>query len=50
MYQLKKLELVTAVGSAAHWNYSKSFYNERLTTEQRKLFHGFVFDPPELRM
>jgi ectoine hydroxylase len=38
------------LGSSAHWNYSKAFYNERLTAEQRKLFHGFVFDPPEQRM
>jgi hypothetical protein len=37
------------LASTAHWNYSKAFYNERLTAEQRQFFHGFVFDPPELR-
>ncbi len=37
------------LGSFAHWSYSKAFYNQRLSKEQRALFHGFVFDPPELR-
>ncbi len=37
------------VASQEHWGYSKEFYNERLSPEQRKLFHGFVFDPPEAR-
>jgi hypothetical protein len=37
------------MASTAHWNYSKSFYNERLTEAQRPFFHGFVFDPPEQR-
>lgn len=37
------------IGSAEHWGYPKAFYNERLTPAQRALFHGFVFDPPELR-
>jgi hypothetical protein len=37
------------VGSDEHWRYPKSFYNEKLSPEQRKLFHGFVFDPPEMR-
>lgn len=37
------------VASQEHWGYSKEFYNQRLSTEQRKLFHGFVFDPPEQR-
>ena len=37
------------VASQEHWSYSKAFYNQRLSSEQRKLFHGFVFDPPEAR-
>ncbi|MDB6169469.1 MAG: hypothetical protein JWM88_2333 [Verrucomicrobia bacterium] len=37
------------IGSAEHWNYGKEFYNQRLSPAQRKLFHGFVFDPPEQR-
>lgn len=37
------------LASTAHWNYSKQFYNERLTPAQRQFFHGFLFDPPELR-
>lgn len=37
------------VASQEHWSYEKSFYNERLSPAQRKLFHGFVFDPPEAR-
>ncbi len=37
------------LASTAHWSYSKDFYNRRLTPAQRRFFHGFVFDPPELR-
>jgi hypothetical protein len=37
------------LGSLAHWNYSRAFYNERLNPEQRKFFHDFLFDPPEQR-
>jgi ectoine hydroxylase-related dioxygenase (phytanoyl-CoA dioxygenase family) len=37
------------VASQEHWSYSKEFYNRRLSPAQRKLFHGFVFDPPEQR-
>ncbi|MCB0088894.1 MAG: phytanoyl-CoA dioxygenase family protein [Caldilineaceae bacterium] len=37
------------VASQEHWSYPNAFYNERLSPEQRKLFHGFVFDPPEAR-
>jgi ectoine hydroxylase len=37
------------VGSQEHWGYPKEFYNQRLSPAQRKLFHGFVFDPPEPR-
>jgi ectoine hydroxylase-related dioxygenase (phytanoyl-CoA dioxygenase family) len=37
------------IGALGHWNYSKDFYNRALTPAQRKLFHGFVFDPPEQR-
>ena len=37
------------LASTAHWNYSKAFYNQRLSAAQRQYFHGFVFDPPELR-
>ena len=33
------------VGSHQHWGYSEDFYNNRLAPEQRKLFHGFLFDP-----
>jgi hypothetical protein len=36
------------LASAEHWNYSRAFY-DRLSPDQRKLFHGFVFDPPEQR-
>lgn len=36
------------VGSQEHWGYTPEFYS-RLTPEQRSLFHGFVFDPPEAR-
>ena len=37
------------VGSQEHWRYPKDFYNKQLSPEQRKFFHGFVFDPPEQR-
>ena len=37
------------VASQEHWGYSKEFYNQRLSPARRKLFHGFVFDPPEQR-
>lgn len=37
------------VASQEHWSYPKEFYNQRLSSEQRQLFHGFVFDPPEQR-
>lgn len=37
------------IGSHGHWGYSKEFYNRRLSPAQRKLFHGFLFDPPEQR-
>jgi hypothetical protein len=36
------------LASQEHWGYSKDFYN-RLSPERRKLFHGFLFDPPEHR-
>ena len=36
------------IASAEHWSYPAQFYNA-LSTERRKLFHGFVFDPPEIR-
>lgn len=37
------------IGAQGHWGYSKEFYNRRLSPTQRKLFHGFLFDPPEQR-
>jgi hypothetical protein len=37
------------VASQEHWGYSKEFYNQHLSAERRKFFHGFVFDPPEQR-
>jgi hypothetical protein len=37
------------VASQEHWGYPKAFYNECLSPAQRKLFHGFLFDPPEAR-
>lgn len=37
------------LGSEGHWDYSKNFYNRSLTAEQRKFFHGCLFDPPEHR-
>lgn len=36
------------IASQEHWGYSPAFYNS-LSPERRKLFHGFVFDPPEQR-
>lgn len=36
------------IASQEHWGYSKDFYN-RLSPERRKLFHGFLFDPPDRR-
>lgn len=36
------------IGSQEHWGYKPSFYNA-LSPERRKLFHGFLFDPPEQR-
>lgn len=36
------------VGSQEHWGYPKDFYSN-LPPKRRKLFHGFVFDPPEQR-
>lgn len=38
------------IANCAHWNYSKELYNKKLSPEQRRFFHGFVFDPPEQRM
>ena len=37
------------IGAQGHWGYSKDFYNRQLSPAQRKLFHGFLFDPPEQR-
>ena len=37
------------IASEEHWGYTKDFYNHRLSTAQRKFFHGFLFDPPEQR-
>jgi hypothetical protein len=36
------------IASQEHWGYRKEFYNS-LPPERRKLFHGFLFDPPEHR-
>jgi ectoine hydroxylase len=36
------------IASQEHWGYTQEFYND-LSPERRKLFHGFVFDPPEHR-
>ncbi len=36
------------VANPEHWQYEKEFYH-RLTPAQRRLFHGFVFAPPEDR-
>jgi len=36
------------MASAEHWGYPSDFYR-RLSPERRSYFHGFLFDPPELR-
>jgi ectoine hydroxylase len=36
------------MASQEHWGYPKEFYS-RLSGERRRLFHGFLFDPPEQR-
>jgi ectoine hydroxylase len=36
------------IASQEHWGYPKEFY-QRLSPERRRLFHGFLFDPPEQR-
>lgn len=36
------------IASQEHWGYPKEFY-QRLSRERRRLFHGFLFDPPEQR-
>jgi ectoine hydroxylase len=36
------------IASQEHWGYPKAFY-QRLSPERRRLFHGFLFDPPEQR-
>jgi hypothetical protein len=36
------------IASAEHWGYPPEFY-AALNEEQRSMFHGFVFDPPEQR-
>ena len=36
------------IASQEHWGYSRTFYNQ-LAPERHKLFHGFLFDPPEHR-
>ena len=36
------------IASQEHWGYPKGFYNN-LSSARRKLFHGFLFDPPEIR-
>ena len=36
------------IASQEHWGYPGQFYN-RLPPARRKLFHGFLFDPPEQR-
>jgi ectoine hydroxylase-related dioxygenase (phytanoyl-CoA dioxygenase family) len=36
------------MASRSHWWYRPEFYNS-LSAERRKLFHGFLFDPPEPR-
>mgnify|MGYP001284669713 FL=1 len=41
-------ELPWMLANPEHWSYPKEFY-AGLTPEQRQLFHGFVFDPPEDR-
>ena len=41
-------ELPWMVANPEHWSYSREFY-AGLTSQQRQLFHGFVFDPKEDR-
>lgn len=41
-------ELPWMIGNNEHWKYPTAFYNG-LSPERRALFHGFVFDPPEMR-
>ena len=36
------------IASQEHWGYPSQFYNS-LSPDRRKLFHGFLFDPPEQR-
>lgn len=36
------------LASQEHWGYTGEFYNS-LSSSRRKLFHGFLFDPPEQR-
>ena len=36
------------IASQEHWGYPSQFYNS-LSPDRRKLFHGFLFDPPEHR-
>ncbi len=36
------------IASQEHWGYTPDFYNG-LSPERRRLFHGFLFDPPEQR-
>jgi ectoine hydroxylase len=36
------------IASQEHWGYPKEFY-QGLSPERRRLFHGFLFDPPEQR-
>ena len=36
------------IASQEHWSYPSEFYNS-LSPARRKLFHGFLFDPPEQR-
>ncbi len=36
------------IASQEHWGYPSQFYNS-LSPARRKLFHGFLFDPPEQR-
>ena len=38
------------IASQEHWGYPKNFYNKELSPEQRKFFHGFVFDPTRTPM
>ena len=36
------------IANPEHWSYSKEFYRE-LNQARRAYFHGFAFDPPEMR-